>query len=29
VDAIEGSHSRDSDSQTSCLRCHNSVGHMH
>lgn len=29
VEAIEGSHSQLSDSQTSCLRCHISVGHLH
>lgn len=29
VEAIEGSHSQSLESQTSCLRCHNSVGHMH
>ena len=29
VDAIEGSHSAAAESQTSCIRCHNSVGHMH
>ena len=29
VDAIEGSHSGAAESQTSCIRCHNSVGHMH
>lgn len=29
VEAIEGPHSGSSDSQTSCIRCHNSVGHLH
>jgi cytochrome c nitrite reductase small subunit len=29
VEAIEGSHSSAPDSQTSCLKCHDSVGHMH
>ncbi len=29
VDAIESSHPGSDESQTSCLRCHNSVGHMH
>jgi cytochrome c nitrite reductase small subunit len=29
VEAIEGPHSGLSDSQTSCIRCHNSVGHLH
>lgn len=29
VEAIEGSHSRGGESETSCLRCHSSVGHMH
>ncbi len=29
VDAIEGARSGAAESQTSCLRCHDSVGHMH
>ena len=29
VGAIEGSHSGVAESQTSCTRCHSSVGHMH
>lgn len=29
VDAIEGSHPSTAESQMSCIRCHNSVGHMH
>ncbi|HEU0252681.1 MAG TPA: cytochrome c nitrite reductase small subunit [Pyrinomonadaceae bacterium] len=29
VEAIEGPHSELSDSQTSCIRCHSSVGHLH
>jgi len=29
VEAIEGPHSGLSDSQTSCIRCHDSVGHLH
>ena len=29
VEAIEGPHSELGDSQTNCLRCHNSVGHLH
>ena len=29
VEAIEGSHSNAADAQISCIRCHDSVGHMH
>lgn len=29
VDAIEGAHPEVDDARTSCIRCHNSVGHMH
>jgi cytochrome c nitrite reductase small subunit len=29
VQAIEGPHADSKDEQTSCIRCHNSVGHMH
>ena len=29
VEAIESSHLATADSQTSCLRCHDSVGHLH
>lgn len=29
VAAIEGSHPGVADKQTSCIRCHDSVGHMH
>ena len=29
VGAIEGPHAERKDEQTSCLRCHNSVGHLH
>ena len=29
VQAIEGPHADAKDEQTSCIRCHNSVGHMH
>ena len=29
VEAIEGPHSELIDSQTSCIRCHSSVGHLH
>ena len=29
VEAIEGAHAEASDSRTSCIRCHNSVGHLH
>lgn len=29
VDAIEGPHGDTKDEQISCIRCHNSVGHLH
>jgi hypothetical protein len=29
VSAIEGQHPGVADKQTSCVRCHDSVGHMH
>ena len=29
VQAIEGPHAASKNEQTSCIRCHNSVGHMH
>ena len=29
VDAIEGAQAETRDSQTDCLRCHSSVGHLH
>ena len=29
VQAIEGAHAESKDDRTSCIRCHNSVGHLH